>query len=67
MTGKDKKISKNIIYFLFSIFFFIGLFTFADYGIGIDDKWHRLNGFYWFNYILSFTELNDLKVLVNLL
>ena len=30
-----------------------GFFTYKDYGIGIDDKFHRLNGFYWLDYFTS--------------
>ncbi len=61
MTEKDKKISKNITYFLFIVFFFIGSFTFTDYGMWIDEEFQRSSGFYWLNYILSFTSLSELK------
>ena len=61
MTGKDKKISKNIIFFLFSIFFLIGLLTFKDYGMWGDETFQRFSGFYWLNYVLSFTSFDDLK------
>ena len=61
MTKKDKKISKNIIYFLFLIFFLIGLFTFRDYGMWTDEEFQRFSGLYWLNYVLSFTSLDELK------
>ena len=61
MTGKDKKISKNIIFFLFSIFFLIGLLTFRDYGMWGDEPFQRFSGFYWLNYVLSFTSFDELK------
>ena len=61
MTGKDKKISKNITYFLFSIFFLIGLLTFRDYGMWGDEEFQRFSGFYWLNYVLSFTSFDELK------
>ena len=64
MTGKDKKISKNIIFFLFSIFFLIGLLTFRDYGMWGDEEFQRFSGFYWLNYVLSFSSLDELKNLV---
>ena len=54
------------IYIIFSLLFIIGLISYKDYGIGIDDKFHRLNGFYWLNYILSFTNFDELKNLVDL-
>ena len=47
MKQKDKKISKNITYFLFSIFFLVGLFTFRDYGMWTDEEFQRFSGFYW--------------------
>ena len=58
--------SKYFIYALFFLLFVIGTLTFRDYGIGIDDKFHRLNGFYWLDYLLSFTDFNDLKSLVKI-
>ena len=61
MIGKDKKISKNITFFLFSIFFLIGLLTFRDYGMWTDEEFQRFSGFYWLNYVLSFTSFDELK------
>jgi len=61
MTEKDKKISKNIAYFLFSIFFLIGLLTFRDYGMWGDEEFQRFSGLYWLNYVLSFTSFDELK------
>ena len=64
MKQKDKKISKNITYFLFSIFFLVGLFTFRDYGMWTDEEFQRFSGFYWLNYVLSFTSFDELKNIV---
>ena len=61
MTEKNKKISKNITYFLFLIFFLIGLFTFRDYGMWTDEEFQRFSGLYWLNYVLNFTSLDELK------
>ena len=66
MTKIDIKTSKRITFLLFSSFFLIGMFTFRDYGISIDEEFHRSSGFYWLNYILSFTAFEDLKNLVNI-
>jgi len=55
-----------IIYSLFFLLFINGTLTFEDYGIGIDDKFHRLNGFYWLDYLLSFTNLIEIQELVKL-
>ena len=50
MINKKNSYSKYLTYFVFLILFIVGFFTYKDYGIGIDDKFHRLNGFYWFFY-----------------
>ena len=65
MTKIDTKTSKRFTFLLFFTFFLIGLFTFRDYGISIDEEFHRSSGFYWLNYILSFTTFEDLKNLVD--
>ena len=65
VLSKDKNnISKKIIYLFFSVFFLIGIFTFKDYGLRGDEIFERQTGFYWLNYILSFTPFNDLKSIV---
>ena len=66
MKQKDKKISQKIIFLLFLTFFLLGLFTFKDYGISVDEEWHRISGFYWLNYILSFTSFDELKNIVGI-
>jgi len=60
----ENKIYNTTTALLFVSLFIIGTLTFKDYGIGIDDKFHRLNGFFWLDYILSFTNLNELQGLV---
>ena len=66
MKQKDKKISQKIIFLLFSTFFLVGLLTFKDYGISVDEEWHRISGFYFLNYILSFTSFDELKNIVDI-
>lgn len=64
---KNTKLKDNFfICSLFFLLFTIGTLTFKDYGIGIDDKFHRLNGFYWLDYLLSFTNFTEIKDLVRL-
>ena len=41
MTTKNINISKKITYLLFLILFLIGIFTFKDYGISIDEEFQR--------------------------
>ena len=45
---------------VFFSFLLIGLFFFKDFGFNIDEKFHRLNGFYWLNYIANFFSFHDL-------
>ena len=52
---------KQITFSLFTIFLLTGILIFKDYGISTDEDFHRLVGFYWLNYVLSFTNLNNLK------
>ena len=66
MIQKEKINSKRIAFLLFLIFFFIGLSTFKDYGISVDEEYGRSAGFYWLNYILSFTSFDELKNLVSI-
>ena len=58
-------ISKTLInnikkYFIFFVFLVIGSVIFKDYGFNIDEKFHRLNGFYWLNYIAQYFNLSNL-------
>ena len=57
--------SKVIILIIFSGLFLVGINTYQDYGISVDEKFQRSNGFFWLDYLLSYTNLNDLKNLVS--
>jgi hypothetical protein len=63
MNKLKNKNSNVIIFFYFFIFLIIGTFTAGDYGVHIEEKFHRSNGFYWLNYILSFTDFTELKTI----
>ena len=52
---------KTIYYFLFGTYFLIGLLITDDFGISVDEEFHRYSGFYWLNYVLEFTPFNNLK------
>ena len=57
----SKTLINNIkIYFIFFVFLVIGSVIFKDYGFNIDEKFHRLNGFYWLNYIAQYLNLSNL-------
>ena len=64
MIKIDNKTTRKITFLLFLSYFLIGLFTFKDYGISIDEEHHRFAGFYWLNYVLDFTSFDELKRLV---
>lgn len=66
MKKNTKFINYLFFYTLFFLLFLTGVLTYKDYGIGIDDKFHRLNGFYWLDYLLSFTNFTEIKSLVKI-
>ena len=61
----------NLVYnknsfFLFFVYFLaiiIGLLIFKDYGIHIEEKYHRLNGHYWLNYICKIFNFTELQII----
>jgi hypothetical protein len=66
LIEKLKKNHSKLVFFIFFLYFLIGIVTFQDYGISIDEKFQRLSGFYWLNYLLSFTNFEHLKEIVDL-
>ena len=64
MITKDNNISKKITFLLFIIFFLVGTITFKDYGMWTDEEFQRFSGFYWLNYVLSFSSFDELKNIV---
>ena len=66
MTIKNNNILKKITFLLFTIFFLVGTITFKDYGISVDEEFQRSSGFYWLNYVLSFTSFDELNSAVAL-
>ncbi len=47
-------IKDNFLLILLSFLFFIlGIFTYKDYGVGIEEHFQRKSGFYWLNYLLN--------------
>ena len=60
MIKEDNNFFKKIPYLVFFLFFFIGIFTYKDYGISVDEEFERRVGFYWLEYVLSFTHFDNL-------
>ena len=47
-------IKDNFLLILLSFLFLIlGIFTYKDYGVGIEEHFQRKSGFYWLNYLLN--------------
>ena len=58
----NSKFNNNIILYLFFIFYFVlGLITYKDYGISIEEHTQRLSGLYWLNYVINFFEIDSLR------
>ena len=61
-NNRYQLVEKSIFYLTFVIFFIIGVKSFQDYGISLDEKWHRETGVLFYNYIKGFFfELNNLQ------
>lgn len=58
---KKNKINNLILYSFFFIYFFIGIYSFKDYGVNIEEHTQVYSGFYWLNYIYDFFNINFLK------
>ena len=52
-----RNFNKLAVVTIFTALFIAGISTFQDYGISVDEKFQRSNGFYWLNYLLNFTNL----------
>jgi len=53
IADKILKILERYYYFIFLIYFFIGLFIFRTYGVSTDEDFQRGIGIYWYNYLLD--------------
>lgn len=58
---KKNKINNLILYSFFFIYFFIGIYSFKDYGVNIEEHTQVYSGFYWLNYIYDFFNIDFLK------
>ena len=62
MNNKNKLIEKLIFYTTFFTFFIIGLKSYQDYGISLDENWHRETGLLFYKFIKGyFFELEHLQ------
>ena len=59
MINQNNNFIKKVTYVIFLLFFFIGIYTYKDYGISVDEEFERRVGFYWLEYVLSFTTFDN--------
>ena len=52
-----KKNFSLYIKLLFFFYFLLGLLIYKDFGVGIEEHFHRQNGFYWLIQILNLFQL----------
>jgi len=61
ITNFNKQKKSIILFFIYSVSILIALITYKDYGIHIEEKFHRLNGHYWLNYLSDQFGFDNLK------
>ena len=59
----NEKIEKFILIFFYTLTIFLVFQIFRDFGIHIEEKFHRLNGLYWLNYISRVFNLENLNLI----
>ena len=57
-----QKNNRYLIFFYFVLFFFIGISISKDYGISIDEPFHRTLGYFWYIQIFETFNLNPEKI-----
>lgn len=60
------KYEKKLIILLYLIFFVCGCIIIKDYGIGIEENFQRISGFYWLNYIFKLANFSNLQTITDL-
>lgn len=56
---KSKFKNSIILYLFFTFYFVVGLLTYQDYGISIEEHTQRLSGLYWLNYVVNFFKIDS--------
>ena len=57
--------NKIIVYIFFISYFLMGILTFRDYGVNIEEPTQLYSGYYWLSYIVNYLNFNELKPLVD--
>ena len=61
----NSNLSKIVLISFYSLSVLIALLTYSDYGIHIEEKFHRMNGLYWLNYISNVFGLSEIESITN--
>ena len=61
-----KKNFNLYIKLLFFFYFLLGLLIYKDFGVGIEEHFHRQNGFYWLIQILNLFQLDNISPFLGL-
>ena len=63
---RQKNLQKLILIIFYLTTIIIILFVFKDFGIHIEEKFHRLNGLYWLKYVSEIFNLDNIHNAANL-
>ena len=61
ISNLNKQKKSIILFFTYSVSILLALVVYKDYGIHIEEKFHRLNGHYWLNYISDQFGFDSIK------
>jgi len=68
IRNRSKLIEKLVFYITLSFFFIAGLKSFQDYGISLDERWHRETGLLYYEFIKGFifqkVEMSSIREIV---
>ena len=68
IRNRSKLIEKLVFYITLSFFFIAGLKSFQDYGISLDEGWHRETGLLYYEFIKGFifqkVEISSIREIV---
>ena len=53
---------KFFVFIFFLIYLLIGVFTYKDYGVNIEEQTQLYSGFFWLSYIVDFFSFGELKL-----
>ena len=66
MINKTKNYQYIFLFFTYLVVVLSVLLTFKDFGIHIEEKFHRMNGLYWLNYISQIFNFDKLSLIAEI-